>query len=583
MTVATPRMNDRTTRAIRRWVAPLGSLASTKGIVLGVVAVVVTFLVLYPLIWLVIGSFLGKRAVTGSGAETFQGYAALLSEMHLVLNSAIVGVGSTLLSVVLGVTLAWITTRTNIMWRSVLDKLVLVPFFITPLLGAVGWAILASPGRGGLLNNIIASIFGLDEGPLNIYTPGGVIFVTGIYYVPFTYMFVAGALRSMDPALEEGSKILGGGNLRTALRITLPLIKPAIVGSSLLVFVLAIGQFGVPAVLGMPHGFLVLTTRIYQHVAGFLPNYGAASAMGLSLFLVTVVGVYLQFKVLGKRSYVTVTGRGYRPKLLDVGVWKWPLFFFGFGFVAVVVVLPMGAIIFSSLLKFVTSTLGGAVYTLENYRYVLFELSTTKVSIRNTIGLAFGGATIALAICGVVAWIVHRTKLRGRKLLEYVAMVPIAIPGMVFSLGLLWAWIRVSYIPLYGTIWIVLIAYVTVFLPYGIRAVGSNLVQIDPSLEECASVCGAKWTRVLRTVTLPLLKPGLWAGWTLLFISMIKELSASALLVNSRSMVLSVQVFDLWVGSSFTLVAALSVIQTLLIFVFLVMIRRVGGVRTMEL
>ena len=566
-----------------RWLASLRGQVSAKGVFLSVVAVVVTLLVLYPLGWLVAGSFLGERAVTGSGADAFQGYATLLDEMELVRNSAVVGVGSTLLALVLGVSLAWITTRTNILWRGALDTLVLVPFFITPLLGAVGWAILASPGRGGLLNNIIASTFGLDEGPLNIYTPWGIIFVTGIYYVPFTYLFVAGALRSMDPALEEGSKILGGGNLKTALKITFPLIKPAIVGSSLLVFVLSIGQFGVPAVLGMPHGYLVLTTRMYQHVAGFLPNYGAAAAMGLSLFLVTVVGVYLQFKVLGTRSYVTVTGRGYRPKLLDVGRWKWPLFLFGFGFVAVVVVLPMGAIVFSSLLKFVTSTLSGAVYTFENFRYVLFELSTTKVSIRNTIGLAFGGATLALAICSAVAWIVHRTKLRGRKLLEYIAMVPIAIPGIVFSLGLLWAWIRVSYIPMYGTIWIVLIAYITVFLPYGIRAVGTSLVQIDPSLEECASVCGANWSRVLRTVTLPLLKPGLWAGWTLLFISMIKELSASALLVNSRTMVLSVQVFDLWVGSSFTLVAALSIIQTAIIFAFLLMIRRLGGIRTMEL
>ena len=566
-----------------RWLVFLRGRVSTRGVILSVVACVVTLLVLYPLVWLVIGSFLTQRAVTGSGANAFQGYIALLGEMELVFNSAVVGVGATLLAVVLGVSLAWITTRTDILWRGALDKLVLVPFFITPLLGAVGWAMLASPGRGGILNNMIASAFGLDEGPLNIYTPWGIIFVTGIYYVPFTYLFVAGALRSMDPALEEGSNILGGGNLKTAFKITFPLIKPAIVGSSLLVFVLSIGQFGVPAVLGMPHGYLVLTTRIYQHVAGFLPNYGAAAAMGLSLFLVTIVGVYLQFKVLGNTSYVTVTGRGFRSKLLDVRGWKWPLFILGFGYVAAVVVLPMGAIVFSSLLKFVTSDPSTAVYTLENFRYVLFDLSTTKVSIRNTIGLALGGATLALAICGSVAWIVHRTKLRGRKVLEYIAMVPIAIPGIVFSLGLLWAWIRVSYVPMYGTIWIVLIAYITVFLPYGIRAIGANLVQIDPSLEECASVCGAKWSRVLRTVTLPLLKPGLWAGWTLLFISMIKELSASALLVNSKTMVLSVQVFDLWLGSSFTRVAALSLIQTALIFVLLLTVRRIGGVKGMEL
>ena len=279
------------------------SLVSTKGVVLGVVAVVVTFLVLYPLVWLVIGSFLGKRAVTGSGADTFQGYAALFSELELVRNSAVVGVGSTLLAVVLGVSLAWITTRTNILWRGALDKLVLVPFFITPLLGAVGWAILASPGRGGLLNNIIASIFGLDEGPLNIYTPWGIVFVTGIYYVPFTYMFAAGALRSMDPALEEGSKILGGGNLKTALRITFPLIKPAIVGSSLLVFVLSIGQIrrpcrpGYAARLSRSHNSHLSTCRrllaelrcCLGNGSLVVPGDGSSASTSSSRFLVRAV------------------------------------------------------------------------------------------------------------------------------------------------------------------------------------------------------------------------------------------------------------------------------------------------------
>jgi iron(III) transport system permease protein len=311
-------------------------------------------------------------------------------------------------------------------------------------------------------------------------------------------------------------------------------------------------------------------------VAGFQPNYAAAAAMGLSLFAFSAVGVYLQFKILGNRSYTTVTGRGYRPRLIDVKRWKAPLFAFAALYIAVAVLLPLAAIGYASALQWITSDLATAQFTWDNFRYILFEYPATRIAIQNTLLLALGGACLTLVVAGLIAWMLNRTRIPGRRTLEYIAMMPVAVPGIVFSLGLLWAWIRFPIVQVYGTLWILLICYVTIFLPYGIRSVSATLVQIDKSLEECASVCGASWGHMLRTVTLPLLSPGLWAGWTLLFISIIKELSASALLYNSRTVVLSVAVFDLWVGSSFTRVAALSLIQALIIFAVLLLARRLG-------
>ena len=549
---------------------------STRTALLSAVTALVLFLVGFPLVMLVTGSFSGARPTVAQVDNPVQGYLLLFREIDLLWNSIVVAVGSTLLAVLFGVSLAWITTRASVPGRGLVEQLILIPFYLTPLLGAVGWALLASPSEAGLLNAPLMAAFGLKDAPLNIYTPFGIIWVMGLYYAPFCYLFAASALRSMEPALEESSRVLGGGTFTTALRVTLPLILPAILGSSLLVFVLAVGQFGVPAVLGMPRGYLVLTTRIYQYVAGFQPNYAAAAAMGLSLFAFSAVGVYLQFKVLGDRSYTTVTGRGYRPRPVDVKGWRLPLLLVACAYVAVAVVLPLAAIGLASVLQWITSDLANAPFTLENYRYLLFDYPATRIAIQNTLGLALGGATLTLILGALIAWMILRTRMPGRRLLEYIAMIPVAVPAIVFSIGLLWAWIRFPIVPIYGTVWILLVCYVTIFLPYALRSISATLVQLDKSLEECAGVCGASWAHTMRTVTLPLLRPGLWAGWTLLFISIIKELSASALLYNSRTIVLSVAVFDLWVGSSFTRVAALSLIQALIIFLVLLIARRIG-------
>jgi iron(III) transport system permease protein len=535
----------------------------------------VVFLVGYPLLMLIIGSFSAPRP-TEAASTNIRAYFALFRELDVIWNTIHIAVGSTLLALVIGLSLAWILARTDVPFAATLEQLVIIPFYLSPLLGAIGWILLASPSQAGLVNAFFMNLFGLASAPLNIYSPSGIIWVSGVYFAPFCFLFAISALRSMDASLEESARINGSGNLGTAWKITFPLITPAILGSTLLVFVLAVGQFGVPAVLGMPRGYDVLTTRIYELVAGFEPDYAVAAAMGLCLVVFSSVGVTLQIRILGHRKFTTVTGKGYRPRIIEIGFVRHILFICVAAYVAVAVVLPLGALIYASFLRYLTISLAEAQFTTANYSYILFQYPTTQTAIRNTLVLAIGGATVTLLISFLAAWQIVRLRTIWTRFLEFIVMVPVAIPGIVFSLGLLWAWIAVPFVPVYGTIWILLICYVTIFVPYGVRSVSASLSQIDSSLEECALVCGARWGQVLRTILFPLLRPGLMAAWTLLFVSIVKELSASALLYNNRTIVLSVAVYDLIAGSSFPRVSALALIEAVLIFSVLWLARRIA-------
>lgn len=542
-------------------------------------AALVLFLVAYPFAMLVAGSFLGRRPSAAASGDPFAAYRRLAGDLEPLWNTIAVGAASTAMAVAIGVTLAWVLVRTDVPFRRTLAQVAVVPFYLTPMLGAVGWSILGSPGETGLINKALLSLVGWA--PLDVYSPAGIVWVMGLYFAPFCYLFTAAALSSMDPSLEESAQLLGSSMLRTAREVSLPLVLPAILGSSLLIFVQAIGQFGVPAVLGMPHGFLVATTRIYEYTAGFSPNYAAASALGLALFAISALGVFLQGRLLGGRSFTTVTGRGFRPRAINTRGYRYLFLGIVLAYLLAAVVLPLGSILWAALLKFMVSDVSAAQYTLDNFHYVLVESPATRIAIWNSIILGVGGATLTLVLGAATAWVVKRGRLPGRGLLEYLTLAPLAIPGMIFSLGLLWAWIRFPLLPVYGTLWLLLICYVTLYLPYAFRSTSATLLQLDRSLEECAATCGATPGYVARTITLPLLSAGLWAAWTLLFISTVKELSASALLSNSKTIVLSVAVFELWNGSSFAKVAALAVTESVLIFSVLLVARRLGRAGSM--
>jgi iron(III) transport system permease protein len=436
-------------------------------------------------------------------------------------------------------------------------------------MGAAGWSILASPGRTGFLNQFVGSFIG--SYPFNIHGPRGIIWVLGLYFAPAAYLLIASSLESMDPSLEESGQVHGAGVFRTARLISLPLVMPAITSSFILIFVLSIGQFGVPAVLGVPYGFPVITTRIYEYVVGLQPNYVAAAALGVALLIIAVAFTWMQNRLLSRRSYVTVSGKGLKHREIGLGLWHIPALILMWAYVTLAVVLPFAALIWASLLRFMTSNLATARYTFGNFTYVLGEYALTQRAIVNTFLVTIPAATVVVLLGAILGWTRLRSRLSGAWIAEYIASLPLAIPSIVFSIGLLWAWIFFPVLPIYGTLWLLVICYVTIFIPLGYRAATSGLMQIDRSLEECALVHGVPQGKTFCSITLPLLRPALWAGWCLVFISTLKELSASALLTNSKTIVMSVAVFELWTGGSFPRVAAFSLIEAALIFVVLLL------------
>jgi iron(III) transport system permease protein len=289
----------------------------------------------------------------------------------------------------------------------------------------------------------------------------------------------------------------------------------------------------------------------------------------------STVLVYLQARVLRKRQFITVTGKGFRPRKILMGKWRMGLFSLCAFYVFVSVVLPVAAVLWVSLIEFVVPKLSAAVYTLKHYENILFVFPPTKLAIKNSIILAVIGATVGMILTGGISWILHRTRAPGRRLLEYLSMFPIAIPSVVFAVALLWTWINVPLV--YGTIWLLLVCYVTVYLPYGIKSTSATLMQIDKSLEECAYVCGGSWFHTLRTITLPLLKPGVIAGWTLMFIVFSRELASSLFLCTSKSVVISVAIFDLYYQGLWNKLGALSILQVVIVFGMLALARKVGG------
>jgi iron(III) transport system permease protein len=529
-------------------------------------ALVVSVLVIVPLTTVVFGA--AREGATFS----LRPLLTVLSSTTIIVNTLIVGIGATVVSVALGAALALMLARIATPGRAVLSRLVILPLYITPLLTAIAWSWLGSP-RGGLVNLVCQRIFGI-VGLVNLHTPGGVIFVSALSYVPLPFLLISAALLGMDPSLEESARVHGASTLASFRRITVPLVLPAILGSGLLVFVQAMGLFSVPAVLGMPAGFHVAGTEIYRLLNTYPPRVSQAAAWGLLLLVATAFLVWVQSAVLRRRSYVTVTGKAFRPQLLNVGKARWLLTFIAWAYVIAAVILPAATLIWAALVSFITIDPHLMRFDLRHFRYVLFEYPKTYLALKNSLVLGAATASCVCAIGLAVSWVVVRTRGIMRPLLDQLSMFPLAMPSMVLALGLLWAYVGLKAIPLYGTIWILLLAYVTHYLPFGVRAGVGALQQVHAELEDAARMTGATWSKTLRWIVLPLTRPTLVATWTLVFILAMQEVSSSILLYTSRTMVLSVAVFDLWEAGNVNALAALSVTQLAMTFAALMLIFR---------
>jgi iron(III) transport system permease protein len=502
-----------------------------------VVALVV--LVALPLLFLLVGSFRGEEGFSlGPFAEALTGRLYT----QALINSLVLGAWTGLFSILIGLPMAWAVCRTNVPAPALFRVTASLSYLSPPFLTAIAYVNLFSP-NAGLINVLMRDVIGAPWATFNVFSMGGLVLVTVLHTFPYVFLLASSALHSVDASYEEAAQILGAGKVRTALLVTLPLVAPAVLAGTLLAFVNAIALFGSQAILGLPGRIVTLPTRIYA-LFDFPPQYALASALSLMFILITVVALYLQHRFLAGRSYVTVAGKGARTQLLDLGWARWVLLGFCVLVFVVAIVLPYGALIAVSLSK----SWGLSFWqnlTLANYRFVLLEYNVTQRAILNSLLLAALAASIAVLLGSVIGWIDVRTRAPGRRLLDYAALVPLGLPGIVMAVALIQFWLTMP-VALYGTLAILLLAYVGRYIPLGVRAANASLRQVDPSLEESARVLGASWAGTLREITLPLIRPGLFAGWLLVFVPVIQELSASILLFSSNSITLAVAVYNLY-------------------------------------
>ncbi len=528
------------------------------------VAAVTAVLVLYPIFFLLQASFdVGDPEARPPTAYGLGNYEAMFDYTQILLNTVTVSLVATVMALILGFASGWMLTRTNVPGRRTLEQLMAVPYYVTPLLGAFAWSLLGAP-ESGFINQAWRAAGGTGA-LIDMVTPAGIAWVMALFEGSVAFVMIGAVMKSMDPALEEASQVMGGGRMRTMLTITLPLVAPGVLGAAIFVFAEMLGSFSAALVLGQPNRFYVVTTAIYQLVQQYPPRIPLAAAMGTSLFAVMFVMLFLYRRIITSRSYVTISGKAFRPRVMDVGALRWVLFAVCVSYILVSVVLPMLTLAYASVQKLAVAFPAASNFTLENYRAAL-NMNAVRSALSNSLILGVATASIGVVLMGLLSWIIYRSRLPGAGLLEYVVMFPQAVPRLVFAFGMMWAWL-VFPIPIYGTLWLLLIAYLTVFLPLGVRTISSVMVQIDRSLEECAEMCGAPWAYRIRTITMPLLRPGLVAAWLLLFIASVRELGASILLMGPNSKVLTPAIVESWFATSSELTAAMALMQTAVVAV----------------
>jgi iron(III) transport system permease protein len=541
-------------------------------VVMGGAILALVVLVVLPLLALLVGSVKGDA---GLSLDHFNEVLSGRLYLTALKNSLILGAWTGLFSLVIGLALAWAVSRTDVPAKPLIQLTATLSYLSPPFLTAIALTYLFSP-NAGLVNVLMRDVAGLPWLTFNIFTMSGLVLVTVMHTFPFVYLLASSALLSVDASYEEAAQILGASKLRTAVSITAPLVAPAILSGTLLAFVNALALFGSQAIIGLPGRIFTLPTRIYA-LFDYPPEYGLASALSLVLVLITVVALYLQRAFLARRSYVTLAGKGSRPQLMALGAWRWALL----GFVVVIFVVSILAP-YATLIAVSLSKSWGLEFwkglTLANYKFILFDYNVTQRAILNSLMLATAAASIAVMLGAVIGWIDLRTRIPGRRALDYAALIPLGLPGIVVAVALIQFWLAMP-IALYGTLAILLLAYVGRYIPLGVRAANSSLRQIDPSLEESAQILGASWATTMREITLPLIRPGLFAGWLLVFVPVIQELSASILLFSSSSITLAVAVYNLYETGAFERTAALAMVNMVIIALAIWLANRLGGGR----
>jgi iron(III) transport system permease protein len=524
------------------------------GVIIGIL------LVLGPFLATAIRSLLFWDA--GGGHLSLQNFNALFQDPRFyqaVGNTLLAGAGATVLSCLLGFALAWIVSRTDLPGRQWFEILNLVPFFLSPYVGAVAWIYLAAPNSGMLQTWLGALGISLDF--IRIYSIGGVIWVLALFYTPYVYLFVIAPMRQMDAALEDAARVHGASFWYTLRHVTVPLLMPSLLSGALVVFVTSAGLFDVPLALAATRGIRTMPTEIFQSVQ-YPSDFGRAAAFGVVVMAATIALAILQRQYLGRRRFETVSGKGYRPRLIRlrwrgrVAALALELVYIGGG-----VLLPTLAMMMVAFSAIWTGRLNPAALTLRNFDYVIFGYKLTQQAILNSLFLALAGATMGVMLALLQAYYLNRGNAKRSALVDAVLSLPLGIPGIILGLGFLIIAIRT---PLYSTLTIILVAYIARFFPFATRTVSGMLLAINPELEQSARASGASWLQCMRFVLMPLLLPAIIAAWLMLFVIFIRELGATILLYAQGTETISVALVLLSEHSSASM-AALAVIQIVLL------------------
>jgi iron(III) transport system permease protein len=543
-----------------------------------------TLFVLYlagiPLVMLLYGSIRSAPIGEPGATYTIQNYVKAYFDKEfylLLLNSVYYAIGTCTLTFLIGTFLAWVSERTNTPFKKLFVVMSLIPFIIPGILSTISWILLLSP-KIGLINIVVKELLRLESAPFNVYSMWGMIFAEAIHLYPLVFLLMSAAFRNMDTSLEEAALTAGSSTFQTFFKVTLPLMRPAMVSVLLINFIRGIEAFEVPALIGVPAKISVFTTKIFLAIHQFPSDFGLAGAYAVTLLAISTIGVLIYGRITRKEDrYATVTGKGYRPRVIDLGNWKYLTLGISFLIFFLAVILPVFVLLWSSFIPYygVPSRELMEKMTFANYQYILnYPLALT--AFKNSFYLSVGSATLVMLLTSVIAWITVKTKLPGREFLDTVTFIPIAMPGIVLGVSLIWVYLTLP-IPIYGTIWVLLLAYITKFMPYGIRAASASMIQINKELEEASLTAGGTWFQTFRKVVLPLLMPGFTAGWIYISIIALRELSTSILLYSYNSTVLSIMAFDLWEGGQYTYVCALGVLMVLLLVAMAFTARKLGA------
>jgi iron(III) transport system permease protein len=533
-------------------------------------AAALALLILLPLGWL------GYMSVSSERGVTLAHYARVFADPQLqkaLWNTVVLAFWAGLVSVAIGAPMAWLSARTDLPCSRLIRSLIMASFVTPPFLGAFAWVMLAGP-NAGYINKLYKSLTGADDPLFNIFTMSGLVFVVAIYTFPYVYIMIANTLGLIASDLEEAASIHGANRLRVALTITLPMVFPAILSGFILSVLQALALFGSPAILALPAGFHTITTQIWA-LFQYPPKVEMAAAFSVPLLVSTALLLYVQKKLLGRRGYASVGGKGAQRRAIALGAWRLPAFLGCLAVLACSVFLPYAILAKAAFSRAWAQPLDWENFTLANWAFT-FLYSSTQGAIVNTLELGVLTACVGAVLAALLAYVTNRRLIAGHQLLSFLAMAPIVLPGTVLAVALFIAYTRPPFL-LYGTLWILFIAYLTKEMPVGYSQSDATFRGIHPELEEAGRILGAGRLRVLGEITAPLARSGIIATWCFIFIGVIRELSASIILFTPNTKVMSVVIFDLKEEGQFGAIAVLGLFMLAMTFAIVALMQGLLG------